>query len=51
MQRAHNEYQHLSFRAGNFECTIVNDGSFTYPQPVNLFDEVPNDRLGAALCA
>ena len=38
------------FKVGEFDCTIVNDGTYSYPQPGKLlFDDVPLDRLAAAL--
>src|SRR4029453_890246 len=38
------------FRIGTFECAIVNDGTFAYPHPAQLFfDDVPKERLTQAL--
>ncbi len=38
------------FKLGKFDCTVVNDGTYSYPQPGKLFFEnVPPDRLAAAL--
>jgi glyoxylase-like metal-dependent hydrolase (beta-lactamase superfamily II) len=38
------------FKVGEFDCTIVNDGTYSYPQPGKLFfEDVPLDRLAAAL--
>jgi glyoxylase-like metal-dependent hydrolase (beta-lactamase superfamily II) len=44
-----------SFKVGNFDCTIVSDGSHTYapptfpPPPVMLFANAPGDALGRVL--
>lgn len=38
------------FKVGKFDCVIVNDGTYSYPQPGTLFfEDVPHDRLAAAL--
>src|SRR4026208_181434 len=44
-----NAYQ---FSIGNFSCAIVNDGTFAYPSPAQLFfDGAPEERLAQALQA
>jgi glyoxylase-like metal-dependent hydrolase (beta-lactamase superfamily II) len=38
------------FRVGTFECAIVNDGTFFYPHPAQIFfDDVPAERLTQVL--
>lgn len=40
------------FQLGEFDCVIVNDGTFAYPQPIEfLFASAPKDRLTQALQA
>jgi len=40
------------FSIGNFSCAIVNDGTFAYPSPAQLFfDGAPEERLAQALQA
>jgi len=38
------------FKVGNFECIVVNDGTFAYPQPAQIFfANAPQDRLEQVL--
>lgn len=38
------------FKVGKFDCAIVNDGFYTYPEPAKvLFENVPSDELASAL--
>jgi glyoxylase-like metal-dependent hydrolase (beta-lactamase superfamily II) len=38
------------FHIGTFECAIVNDGTFAYPHPAQLFfEDVPEEHLTQAL--
>ena len=38
------------FKVGKFDCVVVNDGAYNYPQPGKLFfEDVPHDRLASAL--
>ena len=40
------------FQVGVFECIVVSDGSFSYPNPAALlFPSAPRDRLGGLLRA
>jgi len=44
----------FSFNVGTFECTIVSDGTFAYPQPtrnvfINFFVNAPKERLRQVL--
>lgn len=44
--------EHYRFTVGNLQCTIVNDGTYTYKEPGKIFFEnAPQDLLSAALHA
>lgn len=44
------EHDIYHFKVGTFDCAVVNDGTYAYPQPGKLFFEnAPHDQLAAAL--
>ena len=46
------EHDWYRFKVGSIDCTIVNDGTYVYPDPGRLFFEnAPRDQLAAALNA
>jgi len=42
--------ENYRFKAGNFECIVVSDGTFAYPHPAQIFfANAPKEHLGEAL--